>query len=206
MITAHQLSTVERAKYAQMWQRTEYTVTSPGLNAVEWLLKEWPIALRCGDVVLDVGCGEGRAAADWLKRGYRVICVDHCLDALNASDIAVPVNDRVESCIWHDWPRLVPTRTFRLATLAYCVDVLEHLPETFVMLAVQRMLDAAHNVFIQVAHFKDEVHGAMIGETLHLTVKPFEWWRDRLADLGNAELVEARDCLERSSFLLRRLS
>jgi hypothetical protein len=83
----------------------------------------------------------------------------------------------------------------------YCCDVLEHLPEQFTMLAVQRMLEVADKrVFCSIC-FIHEGAPPWLGRPLHLTVRPFVWWRDSLREL--ADLEDARDCDEFGIFSLR---
>ena len=198
MITTHPVSLAERAKYAKVWALPDYSRFSPGADAVDWVLAEWPIPWAsnpAGKWVLDVGCGAGRAGAKFAAKGCRVTLIDWGLDGC-----AVPLPEglpTLDTCLWHDWP----PRLGAQADLAYCVDVMEHLPTEFTMAAVRQMLRAARLVFLQIALFND-TFGDKVHETLHLTIQPFHWWRDRLADLG-AEVIDARDCLESGSFLLR---
>lgn len=213
-VVSHRLSESEKDKYRRVWAHPRYSRESPGLKIFDWFRQEFAVPLKAGDVVIDVGCGTGRASKPFADLGCRVVCLDHCLDPLRAAMASDPAPDReadqdaapifIESCLWHDWPWLLPTRTFRPATLAYCVDVLEHLPEPFVFVAVQRMIASASYAFLHVAFYPD-TYGGLVGETLHLTVRPFDWWRDRLADLGTAELIDARDCMKQGAFLLRRV-
>lgn len=221
-VYAHPVSDIERAKYNAVWSLAEYAKDSPGENAVGWFLKEWGwphAADPAGRWVLDVGCGTGRAGAKFAALGCRVTLIDW---GINGCPVQIPEGlPLLDTCLWHDWPsRLVGSPSehqirsqaiwgrdeelvrmmHSRADLAYCVDVLEHIPTEFVGLVVSNMLRAARYVFVQVAHFDDTHFGDQVRDTLHLTIRPFEWWRDRLADLG--ALVEARDCVQSSAFLL----
>jgi hypothetical protein len=101
----------------------------------------------------------------------------------------------IEACLWQ--------RRWTHATYpfdwAYCCDVLEHIPTEFTMLVVERCLQAASRSFLHI-NFDPDHFGQTIGEPLHLTVQPFTWWRDRLADL--ASVTDARDLLGHGFFVL----
>ncbi|MHA2085554.1 MAG: hypothetical protein ACXABD_17500 [Candidatus Thorarchaeota archaeon] len=63
------------------------------------------------------------------------------------------------------------------------------------------LLEACDGVFFSIA-FAPDYFGRFVGEPLHLNVKPFVWWRDRLAGMGN--LIEARDLLGEGVFYVTR--
>jgi hypothetical protein len=64
------------------------------------------------------------------------------------------------------------------AEYGYCTDVMEHIPPDKVEKVLDNILQAATHVFFGIA-LKEDKCGAMIGEQLHLTVQPFDWWLER---------------------------
>jgi len=57
-------------------------------------------------------------------------------------------------------------------------------------LVITNIMEAASNVVFQISLVPD-VCGALIGQDLHLSVHPAEWWRDTFIRLGHSvELVE----------------
>jgi hypothetical protein len=48
---------------------------------------------------------------------------------------------------------------------------------------LRNILASAEHVFFNISTV-DDVMGATIGETLHLTVKPIEWWVEQFKEVG----------------------
>jgi len=87
---------------------------------------------------------------------------------------------------------------------AYCCDVMEHIPTEYVMLTLQNIMNTCREgAFFYICLVPDGF-GKIIGAPLHLTVKPFIWWRDKLAELG--EVVDARDLLTNGMYYVKRRS
>lgn len=169
----------ERAKYDDLWLVDVYRENSPGEQLVPVFLdmaKTLP-----GQTVLDAGCGEGRGAVALASRGFIVDCCD-----FSDAGYAAPFKfERV--CLWE------PMRQLGLRDWVYCTDVLEHVPPTFAMLVVSRLLEVAvRGLFLSISLVPDR-YGVYIGETLHETVQSFVAWRDQLSEIGR--VVEARDLI-----------
>jgi hypothetical protein len=72
----------------------------------------------------------------------------------------------------------------------FCTDVMEHIPTEDVDTVIKNIMDCSARVFFQISTI-DDIGGALIGATLHLTVKPHNWWEDRFKALGyTVELAE----------------
>jgi hypothetical protein len=69
------------------------------------------------------------------------------------------------------------------APYGYCTDVMEHIPPDRVDRVLGNILLAAQHVFFAIATTPDHC-GTLIGEPLHLSVHPAEWWLAKLAAAG----------------------
>lgn len=61
-----------------------------------------------------------------------------------------------------------------------CLDVLEHLPESHIEIALRTLRTIAPAAAIAVSNHSDVLDGVQ----LHLTQKPSAWWRDMIAATG----------------------
>lgn len=157
----------ELSKYQRMWAHPSYRHGSPGERAVNDFLKG--CAWKPGDTLTDVGAGTGRAGRKLAAQGLRVTLLDCCPEA-NETDL--PCRQVI---LW-DLPASIPRFDW-----IYCVDVLEHIPPEY----VGSTLDALAAItikggYLQIALFNDGF-GKLIGERLHLTVKPLDWWKPHIS-------------------------
>ena len=74
---------------------------------------------------------------------------------------------------------------------------MEHIPPEFVDETLKNIFRSADKVFFQIC-LQEDHFGQELGETLHLTVKPFTWWRDKISEY--ATLIEARDLIHNGLF------
>jgi len=155
----------ERTKYRKMWEFPQYRKNAPGERLVDDCiarLKLKPCSL------IDFGCGTGRAAKAFQDRGFDVFGIDiadNCLDP----GVEIPLS------ICSLWESII----FR-ADAGFCTDVMEHIPTEHVDAVLSNIARSVKVCYFQIATFKDGM-GALIGDTLHLTVKPAKWWEERLA-------------------------
>ncbi len=162
----------EREKYADVWQIPQYHDFSHGEFHSEMFMEI--TGATPGESVIDFGCGTGKGGKALKKRGLKPTY----LDLVRVGNLR-PFR---EQSLWQP--------IHGLWDYGLCCDVLEHLPCEFTMLAVSNMLKAVGGLFLSIC-FEDESFSEMVGKPLHLTVRPFTWWRDNLREIG--ELVEARD-------------
>ena len=155
----HPLS--EEEKYRQMWKRDEYRAFSPGEETVPKFLKLVDVR---GRSLIDFGCGTGRAGAALAKAGAFVVLVDFTDNSRDETSLPFEKHDLTQ-----------PLK--RVADYGYCTDVMEHIPTEDVSLVINNIMRSAVTVFFQISTVPDSM-GELIGQPLHLTVKPHEWWRD----------------------------
>lgn len=147
----------EKEKYERVWACKAYRRISPGEISVDHFLSFNPK----GKTLVDLGCGTGRAGQK-LSELFDVTLFDH----VDANETTLPF---VQGCLWEDIPK---------ADIGYCCDVLEHIP-TEKVYAVLDNLSQYKELYIRI-HLKDDNFGHKLNTKLHLTVKPFEWWLDKI--------------------------
>ena len=164
----------EGVKYRKLWKRPEYRQISPGEQGVPLMLEHMPLTAQSH--LIDFGCGTGRAA-QLIHRtvGCQVTMLDfvsHCLDEAVQTYMA-------------QHPRTLTFRQVDLeqpireaAAFGLCTDVMEHIPPDRVGIVLDNILRAANHVWFQISTEPDHL-GALIGETLHLTVQPHDWWLEQ---------------------------
>jgi hypothetical protein len=185
-------SAEERNKYAEIWSFDEYrNAFSPGLANVDRFMSV--IRPDAGSTLLDVGCGSGKAGLAFQDLDLRVSWMDLTSAGLDSN---VPRSQFLEAPLWSDWNTRV--HVFRYG---FCCDVMEHIPTEYVMLSLARIISACRTTWFQIALRPDEF-GKLIGEPLHLTVRPYSWWLVRLQTLGN--VVDARDLCGDGMYVVER--
>lgn len=190
----------ERNKYAEIWSFEEYQKSgSPGLANVDRFMSV--LSPQQGSSVIDIGCGAGKSGLEFQKQGLCSWWLDITPAALD------PEVDRrrfIEAPMWapkwgdNDIGYRGPYARF---DYGFCCDVLEHIPTEYAMLACDRIIRNCDISWLQICNLPDE-YGKLIGEPLHLTVKPYAWWLLRLSTLG--EVIDARDLCGNSLFVVRR--
>ena len=181
----------ERRKYEAMWAEPAYHQMSPGLEFVEVFVEVCKPTFA--ETLIDIGCGSGLAGVELARRGLQVTWTD--LSDFTVDD--VPAGRFIRAPIYGDWSRANKYGW----DFGYCCDVMEHLPTEWTMLALDHVIRACRRSFFTIAHGPDQC-GSLIGQSLHLTVQPFTWWRDRIAQLG--KLIEARDLCGRGLFVVHQ--
>lgn len=154
----------EQDKYERMWDMPCYRDYSPAETVVDQIAAFVPPGVR----VMDFGCGTARAAVELAKRGYQPVLIDfafNCRDE-EARDLPFVLQDLTEPIVtWAAW--------------GYCCDVMEHIPTNDVNKVLWNISTAADNCFFKIETTPDNM-GALIGQTLHLSVYPDAWWLEKL--------------------------
>jgi len=167
----------EQEKYRRMWEHREYRVVAPGEQVASEFLKQ--ARPRPGDTVIDFGAGTGRGALMLALLG----------------GMNVTMLDFAENCLDDDVRDMLLTQSHALrfkqadlrrpigmaAKYGYCTDVMEHIDPAHVDGVLDNILKSAEHVFFQISTV-DDACGALIGEPLHLTVKPYSWWLNKLRE------------------------
>jgi len=173
------IRTIEQTKYERMWQEDAYRAVSPGEQlAHQFLAHAKPMK---DSTCIDFGCGTGRGGLMIALFGNMIVTLlDFAENALDKDvyNATVTQPHRI-SWVQADLIREIPVTAY----YGYCTDVMEHLPPAEVDLALDNMLKAANHIFFQISCQQDNC-GKMIGEELHLTVRPYKWWMKKLIERG----------------------
>ena len=164
--------------YKAVWEHGQYRDYAPG----EKLAKYFVALANPKSRVIDFGVGTGRGAAMIAAlSGQEVLGLDiasNCLDqdfpgvSFKQHDLRLPVEE---------W-----------AQYGYCTDVMEHIAPQDVDNVLRNILLASKHTFFCIDLNEDKL-GALVGEPLHLTVRPFEWWKERFMQMGCEILFESGD-------------
>ena len=180
----------EQACYDEMWQVPAYHTFSPG---AEYLPLFEQLAPK-GASVLDAGCGAGAGSLALKAAGYQVQAFDISSAGLT-DDFKAAGIPFTQGSLWS------PGASLPSVDWAYCTDVMEHIPQVYVGLVIDRLLRAAQRVFFSIGLTPDHF-GVWVGRPLHLTVQGFAEWRNLFRELGRVE--EARDLLNTGIYVVTR--
>ena len=189
----------ERQKYEKVWASIpDYRVNSPG----EQMLMPWLkiVKPKPNASVIDFGCGCGRAAMVMGLMGFKVIMLDlaeNCLDP----DVRELVDAGRLSFYATSLLDVSQTLGFWGQDHGYCCDVMEHIPPDQVDMVIGNIMRSVKDAFFLV-NFNEDHFGEDVGETLHLTVQPFTWWREKFREHGS--LIDARDLIGKGIFRVTR--
>jgi SAM-dependent methyltransferase len=154
-------SAIEKAKYRKMWEFDSYRERSPGLRFIDDALAR--MKPEPGASIIDLGCGTGRVSNHLKQLGYNVTALDIAANACTEFD-----GPFIESCIWE-------IGDIGQFDYGFCADVMEHLPTEQIDKTLECIKAHVGTCYFQIANFYCH-EGDKIGESLHLTVKPCDWW------------------------------
>jgi SAM-dependent methyltransferase len=123
-------------------------------------------------LILDFGCGTGRAARKMADEGHDVLLIDFADNCRDQEAANLPFLE------W-DLTKPCPAR----GVAGFCTDVMEHIPDADVALVIDNIMEAGRKVYFQINTVPDSF-GAMLGTTLHLSVHDHAWWHDLFLELG----------------------
>jgi hypothetical protein len=162
----HDLS--EKEKYQLMWQFDAYRNVSPGEHIADFYLNKF----KPEGTIIDFGCGTGRAGIKFNAHGINTLLVDFTDNCRDREAATIPF-------LQWDLTNKLPVDALN----GFCTDVMEHIPTNDVSTVILNIMNSADKVFFQISTI-DDVMGAAINEPLHLTVKPYEWWRSKFISSG----------------------
>lgn len=155
----------EADKYRLMWEQPSYRDWAPGMDHVTDAIER--LGIKSGVDLLDFGCGTGRAVKAFRERGIQAAGIDI---APNALEEDVP---RLVGLLW-DLPDV-------WAHWGFCTDVMEHIPPEKVDAVLSGIARRTWNgAYFAIDSVPDRM-GLIIGQPLHLTVRPPEWWAEQLS-------------------------
>lgn len=166
----------EAARYRRMWEEGAYRQDSPGEQLATLFLKQ--ARPKPDAEVIDFGCGTGRGGlALALFGAMKVTLLDFAVNCLD-EDVAQACQTQPERIKFVEGDLTHPIAV--TAAYGYCCDVLEHIPTEQVPAVLRNILSAANHVFLNISTEPDHFGPAVLGEPLHLTVKPMAWWLEQL--------------------------
>jgi SAM-dependent methyltransferase len=194
MAKAQSLAVSERQKYEKVWSIEGYKNFSPGEYVLP--LFRQMVRMKPGATLLDIGCGTGRVSQRLSDLGWNVSMMDHV--QVN-KDSVIPF---YKQNLWTRWRVSLKEGDSVKWDQGYCCDVMEHIPPKEVDKTLKNILSHCDRVFFSI-HFGEDNFGAAVGHPLHLTVKPFMWWADKLREYGT--VVQARDLLGMGVYDVKRV-
>lgn len=173
----------EQDKYQAMWAHKEYRTHSPGERVADQFCE---IAKPEGHVI-DFGSGSGRGGAriDLIGDAF-VTMVDFANNALDP-EVQARVLDGLMDFKQADLTQPIIGLS---GDCGYCADVMEHIPPADVDAVLQTIFTCVPKCFFQISLIPDSM-GILIGQQLHLSVFPFEWWLEKLVAYG--QVVHSQD-------------
>lgn len=168
----------EEEKYSEIWKHLTYRTVSPGEElAVKFLEIVRP---QRNSRIADFGCGTGRGGLAISKLiQCQMTLVDFTTNSRDEEAQGLPF-------IKHD---LTTPYLPLYVNHGYCTDVMEHIPPELVDITIDNVMAACEDCFFQISTIPDSL-GGLVGQDLHLSVHPHEWWKRKFTSLGYAVLWE----------------
>jgi hypothetical protein len=172
-----QIAERERQKYERVWTGNGYRRwAGPCEEDARQMLARFDA--QPGQSVIDYGSGACRAIKIFHQAGLVALGVDI---AENARPEGSPWRV-IQAALW-DMPAELGG-----ADYCFCRDVIEHLPEDKIDAALAGIAARTRiGGFIQPGLDLDRCGPMLIGEPLHLTVRPAEWWIETIGRFFKVE-------------------
>jgi glycosyltransferase involved in cell wall biosynthesis/2-polyprenyl-3-methyl-5-hydroxy-6-metoxy-1,4-benzoquinol methylase len=141
--------------------------------------------------VLDVGCAQGFAVNEFLRRGYKVNGCD-----ISKYIVTHPIRELWDKkVLFHAQASNLPfgDKSFHLV---FCTDVMEHIPKKDVLPSIYEMKRIASRYLFFTICLHPSTHRNII--EYHATVLPRSWWEDRFAEAGLHQLRELESKIQGS--------
>jgi SAM-dependent methyltransferase len=171
-----------------MWAYPSFGQFSPGEQTVDAFIEQ--VKPSKDDVIIDFGCGTGRASLKLHNYGYNVFLLDFTDNSRDSSCFTLPFIE------W-DISKPIPSK----ARYGFCSDVMEHMPPSLVDDVITNIMNSAEEVFFRISTEPD-AYGALISSELHLSIHPSAWWRATISKL--ATVVWQQDVDEGVLFHVKR--
>lgn len=166
--------------YEKLWAGGIYRLSSSAISDTK-LFFLYGSKPSPGDLVIDYGCGSGKGIKALFEKSedLNILGLDFAYNALD-SDVKelVENSDRVNFKV-HDLTQPIPFKS----KYGFCTDVMEHIQPELVETVLSHIYNASDEVLFCISNVPDEF-GKKIGQPLHLTVEPFEWWEEKLEQTG----------------------
>jgi len=180
----------EKEKYEKAWNTEGYRIHSPGEQSLEAFVEI--VNPKEESSVIDFGSGTARASMELAKRGHYVQMLDITEQSMDPEVRKYMETDYThlkfnEVNLWDMHAMFVYSGDY-----GYCCDVMEHIPTEYVMQVLNNIMACTPRAFFYICLLPDSF-GQIVGKPLHLTVKPFMWWLEKLNEVGT--VVDARDLI-----------
>ncbi len=160
----------EAAKYTKVWKESDYRIVSHSVELWKDRRELFPTSIASA---LDIGCGLGMILPVWNEQGIDAWGIDIAPNCLDIEVSSRYCHKFVCGCVWSmEWDRVFD--------FGICTDVMEHIPPDKVLPALQAISQCCNEVLFKIDHISNE----FIGEILHLTIKPVEWWIELMNSIG----------------------
>jgi SAM-dependent methyltransferase len=169
-------SQYELQKYEKVFRLSQRYKTKSGLNAYksEDRIRRVIQQRRC-ETAIDFGCGNGSAAILLREAGVEfVTLLDFIPDVYLHPDVRSLISaghvQFIRTSLWNAEP---PASDFGV-----CTDVMEHIPEKHVDEVLAVIARSVEVCVFRIALFGGKAERDI--DQLHVTVRPAEWWAEKL--------------------------
>jgi ubiquinone/menaquinone biosynthesis C-methylase UbiE len=151
---------------------------SPGMAYISYAIHSIPFT-----TVLDVGCGTGYTILSFMLHKKQVWGVESCDYLLDTTLHTYFKMGMIKKGRIQEIPH--PENSF---DLIYCTDVLEHIPEEDVEKSISELVRVSKRyIFLTICTMESQMFPEL---KLHETVKPAEWWMEKIMKFRVKKIAE----------------